>query len=112
LALRQQTLVLRRDHPKPPFSTWGAAFWVLPYRYWQQWRRPLALVKPETVIAWHLCLLPGISERPKTKSVVTAIPFIPATSMHKKTDPPACLKTEKIPPTKEWLLGCNPKREF
>ena len=53
LALRQQILVLRRDNPKPPFSLLDRAFWVLLYRKWENWRRPLALVKPETVIAWH-----------------------------------------------------------
>lgn len=53
LALRQQILVLRRTNPKPPFSMLDRAFWVILYRKWENWRRPLALVKPETVIAWH-----------------------------------------------------------
>jgi hypothetical protein len=53
LALRQQILVLRRDNPRPPFSLLDRAFWVVLYRKWENWRRPLALVKPETVIAWH-----------------------------------------------------------
>ena len=53
LALRQQIVVLRRGNPKPPFSLLDRAFWVVLYRKWENWRRPLALVKPETVIAWH-----------------------------------------------------------
>ena len=53
LALRQQILVLRRTNLKPPFSLLDRAFWVVLYRQWENWRRPLALVKPETVIAWH-----------------------------------------------------------
>jgi len=53
LALRQQILVLRRTNPKPPFSLLDKAFWVVLYRRWANWRRPLDLVKPETVIAWH-----------------------------------------------------------
>lgn len=53
LALGQQILVLRRNNPKPPFSLPDKAFWVVLYRKWENWLRPLALVKPETVIAWH-----------------------------------------------------------
>ena len=53
LALRQQILVLQRTNPKQPFSLLEKAFWVVLYRKWNNWRRPLALVKPETVIAWH-----------------------------------------------------------
>ncbi len=53
LALRQPILVLRRVNPKPPFSVWDKSFWVILCRLWDRWRHPLALVKPETVIAWH-----------------------------------------------------------
>ena len=53
MALRQQINVLRRDNPKPHFTMWDRAFWVALMRTWQKWRRPLALVKPQTVIAWH-----------------------------------------------------------
>jgi len=53
LALRQQILVLRRTNPKPSFSVLDKAFWVVLYRHLKRWRRPLALVKPETVISWH-----------------------------------------------------------
>ncbi|MBE0564352.1 MAG: transposase [Krumholzibacteria bacterium] len=53
LALRQQILVLQRTIPKPPLTNADRAFWVLLCRWWAGWRRPLRLVKPETVIAWH-----------------------------------------------------------
>lgn len=53
LALRQQILVLQRTNPKPPFNTADRTFWVLLCRWWAGWLRPLRLVKPETVIAWH-----------------------------------------------------------
>jgi putative transposase len=53
LALRQQILVLQRTNPKPPFSALDRLFWVLLCRWWSEWRRPLRLIKPETVIAWH-----------------------------------------------------------
>jgi putative transposase len=53
LALRQQILVLQRTNPKPPFNALDRTFWVLLCRWWADWRRPLRLVRPETVIAWH-----------------------------------------------------------
>ncbi|MDO9069567.1 MAG: helix-turn-helix domain-containing protein [Deltaproteobacteria bacterium] len=53
LALRQQILILQRANPKPAFRPLDRLFWVLLSRLWPGWRRPLRLVKPETVIAWH-----------------------------------------------------------
>lgn len=53
LALRQQINVLRRGKPKPSFNIWDRIFWVVLLRTWSRWRQPLALVRPETVIAWH-----------------------------------------------------------
>ena len=53
LALRQQILVLERTNPKPPFNLADRTFWVLLCRWWKNWRRPLRLAKPQTVIAWH-----------------------------------------------------------
>lgn len=55
LALRQQILVLQRTNPKPALSMADRTFWVVLCEFWSQWRRPLAIVKPETVIAWHRC---------------------------------------------------------
>ncbi len=53
LALRQQINVLRRNNPKPAFRLRDRLFWVVLCRWWEGWRRPLALVQPETVIGWH-----------------------------------------------------------
>ena len=53
LALRQQILVLERSNPKPAFNALDRTFWVWLSRIWSDWCRPLRLVKPETVIAWH-----------------------------------------------------------
>ncbi len=54
LALRHQLAVLQRSAKKRP--SLGAAdrvLWVWLSRVLAQWRSALALVKPETVIAWH-----------------------------------------------------------
>jgi len=56
LALRQQLLVLERRSPKPAFTDADRLFWVILSRFWSGWRRPLRLVQPETVIAWHRAL--------------------------------------------------------
>ena len=53
LALRQQVLVLERANPRPLINEIDRTFWVLLSRLWASWRRPLRLVQPETVIAWH-----------------------------------------------------------
>ena len=53
LALRQQILVLERTGVRPRLTRANRAFWVLLFRCWRHWRRPLRLVKPSTVIAWH-----------------------------------------------------------
>jgi transposase InsO family protein len=53
IALRQQILVLQRQVKKPRFKDRDRAFWAVLCQYWPDWRKPLRLVKPETVIAWH-----------------------------------------------------------
>jgi len=53
LALRQQILVLERAAPNPRLNPLDRAFWVALCRWWPGWRRPLRLVSPDTVIAWH-----------------------------------------------------------
>jgi putative transposase len=53
LALRQQLAVLRRKKPRPRLVPIDRAFWILLSRIWPDWADVLALVKPETVIAWH-----------------------------------------------------------
>src|SRR5215469_6266177 len=54
LALRHQISVLQRTARKRPKLTLGdRLLWVWLSRIWSGWRSALAIVKPETVIAWH-----------------------------------------------------------
>jgi len=54
LALRHQINVLRRASKKrPPLKAGDRLFWVSLSRLWRDWRSALAIVKPETVVAWH-----------------------------------------------------------
>ncbi len=53
LALRQQLAVLRRKKARPRLVPMDRAFWILLSRVWSKWSDALAIVKPETVIAWH-----------------------------------------------------------
>jgi len=54
LALRHQIGVLQRSARKRPRLTpVDRLLWVLPSRMWTDWRSALAMLQPETVIAWH-----------------------------------------------------------
>jgi putative transposase len=54
LALRHQIGVLQRSVRKRPKLTSGdRLLWICLSRLWRDWRSVLAIVKPETVIAWH-----------------------------------------------------------
>jgi putative transposase len=54
LALRHQIGVLQRSARKRPKLTAGdRLLWVCRSRLWRDWRSALAIVKPETVVAWH-----------------------------------------------------------
>ena len=54
LALRHQIGVLQRSSRKRPKLTLvDRLLWVWLSRTWSGWRSALALVKPETVVAWH-----------------------------------------------------------
>jgi putative transposase len=54
LALRHQIGVLQRSARKRLKLTPGdRLFWVWLSRLWRDWRSALAVVKPETVVAWH-----------------------------------------------------------
>jgi putative transposase len=54
LALRHQIGVLRRSARKRPKLTLGdRLLWICLSRFWRDWRSALAIVKPETVVAWH-----------------------------------------------------------
>ena len=54
LALRQQIGVLQRSARKrPKLNSGDRLLWICLFRLWRDWRSALAIVKPETVVAWH-----------------------------------------------------------
>ena len=54
LALRHQIGILQRSTRKrPKLASWDRWLWVWFSRIWSDWRSALAIVKPETVVAWH-----------------------------------------------------------
>ena len=54
LALRHQIGVLQRSAAKRPKLTSGdRLLWICLTRLWRDWRSALAIVKPETIVAWH-----------------------------------------------------------
>src|SRR5436853_6953865 len=59
LALRHQIGVLHRSAGKRPKLTAGdRLLWICLSRLWRDWRSALAIVKPETVVAWHRAAFP------------------------------------------------------
>src|SRR6516164_3122099 len=54
LALRHQIGILQRSARKrPTLTSWDRLLWVWLSRSWSEWRSALAIVEPETVVAWH-----------------------------------------------------------
>jgi hypothetical protein len=53
LALRQQLLALHAKQPRRRLTTIHNLFWVGLRRLWAQWKKPLILVIPRTVVGWH-----------------------------------------------------------
>ena len=54
LALRHQIGVLQRSGRKrPKLTPADRLLWVVLSHIWRDWRSALAIVKPETVVAWH-----------------------------------------------------------
>ncbi len=53
LALRQQLAIHQRATPRPQLRPIDRMFWIALSRVWSRWSDALAIVKPETVIAWH-----------------------------------------------------------
>ncbi len=53
LALRQQSVILRRNTSRPGLRNRDRLFWVALSHLWRDWRSILVIVKPETVIKWH-----------------------------------------------------------
>ena len=52
LALRQQLAVLKQQCPRPRLRKVDRWFWVRLSRVWGKWRRPMLMVRPETVVSW------------------------------------------------------------
>ncbi len=53
LALHQQLSVLNRSIKRPKFKAKDRLFWIMLFRFWRNWKDPLVLVKPETIVGWH-----------------------------------------------------------
>ena len=53
LALRHQLAVLQRNAKRPRLTNRDRTLWIILSRLWADWRKPLMLVQPETVIRWH-----------------------------------------------------------
>ena len=53
LALRHQLIVLQRNTKRPRLKDRDRTLWIILSRLWTDWREPLTLVQPETVIRWH-----------------------------------------------------------
>jgi hypothetical protein len=62
LALPHQIGVLQRSARKrPEWTPCDRLLWVWMSRIWRDWRSGLAIVQPETVIAWHRKQVPNTS---------------------------------------------------
>ena len=53
LALRQQLAVMKRQCARPRLRCVDRWFWVWLSSVWSNWRRPLLMVRLETVVGWH-----------------------------------------------------------
>ena len=53
LALRQQLLALHNKRPRRRLSAQHKLFWVFLRKVWSGWQKPLILVSPRAVVAWH-----------------------------------------------------------
>jgi|ERR1035437_6072242 hypothetical protein len=54
LALRHQLGVLLRSKPAQlPLTSWDRALWAFVIHRFSGWRQNLAIVRPDTVMAWH-----------------------------------------------------------
>ena len=54
IALRHQVAILQRTRTRRPcFRPSDRLFWVFLSRWWADWRRPLVIVQPATVLRWR-----------------------------------------------------------
>jgi hypothetical protein len=51
--LRQQLVVLQRRHPRRCLRNADRHFWIQASRWFSDWRNPLLIVKPKTVLGWQ-----------------------------------------------------------
>ena len=52
-ALRQQLAILKRDSRRPRLRRRDRLFWILLMKFWKNWKSPLLIVQPATVVGWH-----------------------------------------------------------
>jgi putative transposase len=52
-ALRHQLYVLQRPRSRIHLKKRDRLLWVVLSRIWRDWRKPLTIVQPETVVRWH-----------------------------------------------------------
>ena len=53
LALRHQIGVLQRSAKRPKLTPLDRLLWAWLSHIWSDWRSALAIVQPETILAWH-----------------------------------------------------------
>jgi hypothetical protein len=53
LALRQQLAIFQRSMHRPKIRPTDRLFWVCLRNVWKEWKSPLVIVRPETVLAWQ-----------------------------------------------------------
>ena len=53
LALRQQITVLKRQAHRPKVRLWDRGLWMMLKKAWPNWKTPLMIFRPETVIGWE-----------------------------------------------------------
>ncbi len=52
-ALEQQLTVFKKKQPRPKLTKTDRLFWVFLKRFFNEWKKVLFLVKPDTVVRWH-----------------------------------------------------------
>ena len=53
LALRQQLAIYKRENKRLNLARHDRWFWILLSRVWEDWKRALVMVHPDTVVRWH-----------------------------------------------------------
>ena len=53
IALKHQITVLKRNTKQPKIRKRDRIFWILLSKFWNDWKKFLFIVQPETVIKWH-----------------------------------------------------------